>query len=425
MRPSQAKTTRGALRESSSRKRKKRGSSPSSMVSSNLSSSSQGSNDSAKSSKSKKSQSKKQTHNQILTTKQGFKRHNATHNYQDFSRLEPSESDLDQLQATRGGIYTPFPAVLHTMMEQSDAKGYSSIVSWQSHGRAFLIHKPKIFLADVLPLFFNHSKLSSFQRQLSLYGFTRLTHEGPDRGAYYHQHFLRGRFFLISHISRTRVKGTWVRTSSSPKLEPDFYLQMEPVRAPGLLDMNIKAPPSQIISSTPIESTDYICNKLLQDNDGEVDDQDSSYRIHPFLNDEDATIRTFSVLSSDRTARIMCNEAPTFVQSLDAHHSCLKGDSALKINQQAADFELTIQPPPPFPNTAVSGPSQQPASETGLVVVPSKAFFTASSSTPAGDSAPVLAFKNDDDLAIFLADIDFENDFSEHTDEEHLLVIAV
>ena len=420
--PSQAeKTNRGALDESSSRKRK-RHCSPFS-ISSTVSSSSRGSNDSAKSSTTKKSTNNKQTrnHQSLPTTKQGFKRHNATHNYHDFSRLKPSESsfDLDKLQVTRGGVCTPFPTVLHNMMEQSDAKGYSNIVSWQSHGRAFLIHKPKTFLADVLPLFFKHSKLSSFQRQLSLYGFTRLTHYGPDRGAYYHQCFLRGRFFLTSHIARTRVKGTWVRTSSSPELEPNFYHQMEPVRAPaGLLeDMNTKAP-QQMIACTPIKSTYHTGHKLLPDDNGEEADQDSRYRIHPFLHGEDATIRTSTVLSSDRTTRIMSNEeAPTAVQLLDGHS--LKDDSSgLRPNQPVADHEL--QPPPlPSSNTAVSGTAQEeqePASDKGLAVVPSKAFFPASSSTPAGDFDS-LTFKNDDDLVKFLVDIDFESDFFEHAEQ--------
>jgi hypothetical protein len=187
---------------------------------------------------------------------------------------------------------------------------------------------------------------------------------------------------------------------------------MEPVRAPADLGMNIKA--LQMISSTPIESTDFTCNKLLQDLDyGEAEDEDSSssYRIHPFLHE--ATIRACSsvLLSSDRTTR-MSNKAPTPVQLLDAYRS-LKGDSALKLNQEPTT-DSGLQPPPaPFPNTAVSGTDRPTSSDMGSV--PFKAFFPMSSSTPAGDSAPALVFKNDDDLAIFLNGIDFENDFFELT----------
>ena len=70
--------------------------------------------------------------------------------------------------------------------------------------------------------FFAQSKLTSFQRQLSLYGFARLT-QGKDQGAYFHELFLRGRPDLIHDIVRTRVKGTGCKAPSSPETEPDFY----------------------------------------------------------------------------------------------------------------------------------------------------------------------------------------------------------
>lgn len=51
--------------------------------------------------------------------------------------------------------------------------------------------------------------------------------------------FLRGRAFLCSKIQRTRIKGTWVRTSSSPESEPDF-LSMDPVQ--DLVDQSASPP---------------------------------------------------------------------------------------------------------------------------------------------------------------------------------------
>lgn len=165
---------------------------------------------------------------QKLTTSKGFRRHFAKHDYHDFAHCQPSELGDLHLKPIRGGVQSPFPAILHRMLEDSVDKNFADVVSWQPHGRAFLIRQPKEFVASVLPKYFKHSKLSSFQRQLSLYGFIRLTNDGADRGAYYHEAFLRGREFLCSKIRRTRIKGTWIRTSSSPTEEPNFYL-MEPV----------------------------------------------------------------------------------------------------------------------------------------------------------------------------------------------------
>ena len=70
--------------------------------------------------------------------------------------------------------------------------------------------------------FFRNHKYSSFQRQLNLYGFTRISF-GRDSNCYYHEYFLRGHAHLHSHLSLTRIKGTKVRASSDPRREPNFY----------------------------------------------------------------------------------------------------------------------------------------------------------------------------------------------------------
>jgi hypothetical protein len=63
--------------------------------------------------------------------------------------------------------------------------------------------------------------LTSFQRQLNLYGFLRLT-TPRDRGGYYHELFLRGRDDLVKVMLRTRVKGNGIK-GGAPSMQPDFY----------------------------------------------------------------------------------------------------------------------------------------------------------------------------------------------------------
>jgi len=127
----------------------------------------------------------------------------------------------------RGGVAVPFPEKLHYMLTKVHDDELTHIVSWQPHGRCFVVHKAKEFVADVMPVYFRQTKLTSFQRQLNLYGFCRLT-SGRDRGGYYHELFLQGRPLLSKRMMRTRIKGTGIKAASSPQTEPDFY-SMPPV----------------------------------------------------------------------------------------------------------------------------------------------------------------------------------------------------
>ena len=64
--------------------------------------------------------------------------------------------------------------------------------------------------------------MASFQRQLNLYGFQRLT-RGRDKNGYYNEYFLRGKPALAHNITRTKVKGTGVRARSNPNEEPHLW----------------------------------------------------------------------------------------------------------------------------------------------------------------------------------------------------------
>ncbi|KAG7364845.1 HSF-type DNA-binding protein [Nitzschia inconspicua] len=142
-----------------------------------------------------------------------------TSTYGDFSPLNNEEHDQS---IAKGGVTTPFPWKLHIMLDHMEDSGDKSIVCWQPHGRAFIVHKPKEFVTQIMPRFFNQSKYASFQRQLNLYGFSRLSH-GRDKGAYFHACFVRGERDLCRKMIRQKIKGTKVRKSLSPEEEPNFY----------------------------------------------------------------------------------------------------------------------------------------------------------------------------------------------------------
>lgn len=150
-------------------------------------------------------------------------KHCVQHNYHDHA-LDREDACEDHPTVSKGGVTVPFPLKLQNMLDHIDlAESHlSDIVSWQPHGRCFLVHKPKEFADSVLPRFFQQKKYASFQRQLNLYGFNRIT-KGPDRGSYYHELFLRSKKFLCRGIQRMKIKGTGARMASNPDAEPNFY----------------------------------------------------------------------------------------------------------------------------------------------------------------------------------------------------------
>ncbi len=190
----------------------------------------------------------------------GKKRHRhitVEHHYHDHSH--DNRADYQEEHPARGGVTTPFPLKLHEMLIATAAEGMEDIVSWQPHGRCFLVHKPKEFV-ELLPRFFKLSKLASFQRQLNLYGFQRLT-RGRDRGGYYHELFLRNRTFLAHSIQRIKVKGTGVRARSNPDQEPDFWA-MAWVNEDDAMIVDAHQSP---VTSMAVPSQSLLYNKLDDD----------------------------------------------------------------------------------------------------------------------------------------------------------------
>lgn len=115
--------------------------------------------------------------------------------------------NLPSMDRKRKGRTGTFPQKLHQILLNLERQeGGAEIASFLPHGRAFAIHKPREFVKQVMPKYFRMSRFSSFQRQLNLYDFQRVT-EGPDKGAYYHELFVQGRPILSTMMKRNKIKG--------------------------------------------------------------------------------------------------------------------------------------------------------------------------------------------------------------------------
>jgi HSF-type DNA-binding len=181
------------------------------------------------------------------------------HNYHDHASDPVEELSMSPLHGPKsyhgssnggkGGVVMAFPVKLYEMLHRVDVEGLEHIVSWQPHGRCFVVHDPKTF-KEMLPKYFKLSKIASFQRQLNLYGFQRLT-VGPDKNGYYNELFLRGRLDLARTIQRVKVKGTGVRAKSNPTDEPNLY------ELPAVDTVAVVTAPLDLPSDVPVPSTKY------------------------------------------------------------------------------------------------------------------------------------------------------------------------
>lgn len=121
----------------------------------------------------------------------------------------------------RKGRSGSFPQKLHQILQELERQdGGAAIASFLPHGKAFAIHKPRDFVKTVMQKHFRMSRFSSFQRQLNLYDFQRIT-EGHGKGAYFHELFVRDKPMLASMMKRNKIKG--VKNSEDTSHDDEEY----------------------------------------------------------------------------------------------------------------------------------------------------------------------------------------------------------
>ena len=98
-----------------------------------------------------------------------------------------------------------FPRKLYDLLQNSNP----AIVSWLVDGMSFYVQDEAQFCSTVLPVYFAHGKMSSFQRQLNIYGFKRLVPRVRERGARGPRHPPRA--LSASSGSRSGVARVWRR----------------------------------------------------------------------------------------------------------------------------------------------------------------------------------------------------------------------
>jgi hypothetical protein len=119
-----------------------------------------------------------------------------------------SQSEDDANANANTATSSQFPYKLHKMLDAAATNAFDDVVRWELDGRAFKVYKNQEFVDRVLPIFFKQTRYKSFQRQLNLYGFQRISADGPAKKGYRHPNFIRGRPELCPLISRHTSSGS-------------------------------------------------------------------------------------------------------------------------------------------------------------------------------------------------------------------------
>ncbi|XP_022914900.1 heat shock factor protein 1 isoform X2 [Onthophagus taurus] len=114
------------------------------------------------------------------------------------------------------------PAFLSKLWRMVNDPTTDKLIAWSTGGKSFVIQHRAQFWYELLPLYYKHNNMSSFVRQLNMYGFHKLS--PVDNGSvelekdeiqFYHPMFQKGQPHLLSNIKR-KVTSSKVTSPAAP-----------------------------------------------------------------------------------------------------------------------------------------------------------------------------------------------------------------
>ena len=94
---------------------------------------------------------------------------------------------------------------------------HKGIICWSHGGKAFQIRDVAKLERLILPKYFKHNKLSSFQRQLNYFGFRKWTKTQADVCTFSHPYFLKGQESNLKLITKKSALPTMENLENLPE----------------------------------------------------------------------------------------------------------------------------------------------------------------------------------------------------------------
>lgn len=158
-----------------------------------------------------------------------------------------------------------FPFKIYRMLHECEKKGGDHIVSWTSTGNSFTIYDNDKFVEQIMPRYFTSNRMTSFQRQLNLYGFRRSL-RGQEKGSYYHKDFAKGQRNRCLGIKRKIQKFKIPPHFLSENPTPSFQGNGASVVATTKRAKTHPVPPLQRTALPPVPSQPYNSLSILSVN---------------------------------------------------------------------------------------------------------------------------------------------------------------
>lgn len=150
--------------------------------------------------------------------------------------------------STAEEVPVTFPQKLMSVL---DNDRLSDIITWLPHGKGFIILQKKKFAAEVMPIFFKHSKFTSFTRKLNRWGFTRVS-KGPETGSYYHKYFQKGNHHLCMQMHCQSKPNSNISPRQSP---PTVAVESPKVASPKAVQLSPNSNVAAAMSALRVEGS--------------------------------------------------------------------------------------------------------------------------------------------------------------------------